>query len=194
MNRGTLVVAGAVAALALFAGGYALGAGSFQPKPVAATGTPAGAGTGGPGTGIGGPGAGGPGAGGAGRLAGGGFNAPVNGRVISVNADSITIAVSAPRVAGAAGQPSGSPALTSSIALVGSGTRVVRIAESDSKLADLRPNDQVTIVGTTDASTGTISAQTIVVGGNVLGGLFGGGGLGGPGGPGAPRPSPSPTR
>ena len=183
MNRGTLVVAGAVAALALFAGGYALGAGSFQPKPVAATGTPPASGA-----------AGGPGAGGAARGAGGGFNAPVNGRVISVNADSITIAVSAPRVAGAAGQPSGSPALTSSIALVGSGTRVVRIAESDSKLADLRPNDQVTIVGTTDASTGTISAQTIVVGGNVLGGLFGGGGLGGPGGPGAPRPSPSPTR
>ncbi len=184
MNRGTLVVAGAVAALALFAGGYALGAGSFQPKPVAATGPPPASGAA----------AGGPGAGGAARGAGGGFNAPVNGRVISVNADSITIAVSAPRLAGAAGQPSGSPALTSSIALVGSGTRVVRIAESDSKLADLRPNDQVTIVGTTDASTGTISAQTIVVGGNVLGGLFGGGGLGGPGGPGAPRPSPSPTR
>lgn len=185
MSRGTLVVAGAVAALALFAGGYALGAGSFQPKPVAATGTPTA-------SGIGGPGAGGPGAGGAGRLAGGGFNAPVNGRIISVNADSITIAVSAPRAAGVAGQPSGSPALTSSIALVGSGTRVVRIAESDSKLADLRPNEQVTIIGSTDASTGTISAQTIVVGGNVLGGLFGG--LGGPGGPGAPRPSPSPTR
>jgi len=58
----------------------------------------------------------------------------------------------------------------------------------------------VTIIGSTDASTGTISAQAIVVGGNVLGGLFGGpGGLGGPdpgrpGGSGAPRPSPSPTR
>ncbi|MDO8563084.1 MAG: hypothetical protein Q7S25_04490, partial [Candidatus Limnocylindria bacterium] len=122
----------------------------------------------------------------------GGFNAPVNGRIISVNADSITVAVNGPRAPGAAGQPPGSPALTSSIALVGSGTRVVRTTESDIKLADLKPNDQVTIVGAIDASTGTISAQTIVVGGNVLGGLFGGaGGTGAPGGPGAPRPSPT---
>ena len=111
MNRSTLVVAGAVAALALFAGGYTLGAGSVQPKPVATTGTPAASGIGGPGAGIGGPGAGigGPGAGGAARGAGIGFNAPVNGRVISVNADSITIAVSAPRVAGAAASPPARP-------------------------------------------------------------------------------------
>lgn len=185
MNRITATVAGAVVALALFAGGYALGSSSAQARPASpsasAGGTTGGAAAGG---GLRGPGA------------AAGFNAPVNGRIISVNADSITIAVQAPRAAGAAGQPSGSPALGSSIALVGASTRLVRTTETELKLSDLKAGDQVTVVGATDATTGTISAQAVVVGGaNILGQLLGGpgGGPGGPG-PGAPRPSASPTR
>ena len=44
----------------------------------------------------------------------------------------------------------------------------------------------------TDATSGTVSAQTVVVGTLGIAGLFGG--QGGAGGAGAPRPSASPTR
>ena len=182
MNRTTLTVAGAILALALFGGGYTLGVSSAKPTPAtpAASGTPA-AGGAGQGANRGQPGA-------------AGFAPPVNGRIISVNADSITIAVNAPRGQGAPGQASASPVTTSSIALVGATTRVVRTTETDVKLSDLKAGDQVTVVGSTDPATGTISAQAVVIGGtNILGQLFGGG-LGSPGGPGAPRPSASPTR
>jgi hypothetical protein len=100
------------------------------------------------------------------------------GRIISVNDGSITIEV---RQGGAQGA---SPTVTSQIVLVGSSTRIVKTVESDIKLSDLRANDQVTIVGTTDAS-GNLSATAIVAGGNALQGLFGG-----QGGRGA-SPSPS---
>ena len=101
------------------------------------------------------------------------------GRIISVNDGSITIEVRQGGVQGA------SPTVTSQIVLVGSSTRIVKTVESDIKLTDLKANDQVTIVGTTDAS-GNLSATAIVAGGNALQGLFGG-----QGGRGA---SPSPAK
>ncbi len=103
------------------------------------------------------------------------------GRIISVNDGSITIEV---RQGGAQGA---SPTVTSQIVLVGTSTRIVKTVETDIKLSDLKANDQVTIVGTTDAS-GNLAATAIVAGGNALQGLFGG--QGGPGGRGA-SPSPS---
>jgi hypothetical protein len=71
----------------------------------------------------------------------------------------------------------------------------VRTTETDIKVSDLKANDQIQIVGSTDA-TGSVSATAIVVGGNALQQLFGGGTPGGaPGGAGGrPSPSPSPTR
>lgn len=110
----------------------------------------------------------------------------VAGRILSVNEGSITIEV---RQAGAQGA---SPTVTSQIVLVGSSTRLVQTAEI--KLTDLKANDQVAIVGTTDTN-GNVSATAIVAGGNALQGLFGGQcGVGGPAGGGrgaCPSPSPS---
>lgn len=106
----------------------------------------------------------------------------LNGRVISVNDGSITIEV---RTAGAQGA---SPTVTSQIVFVGTATRVVKTAEQDIKASDLKANDQIQIVATTDAS-GAVSASAIVVGGNALQQLFGG-----QGGARNASPSPSPTR
>src|SRR5207237_1299070 len=75
-------------------------------------------------------------------------------------------------------------------------TRSVRTTETDVKLTHIKPNDQVTVVGTTD-STGMVSATAIVVGQtNILGQLFGTqtgnpGALGGRTGP-APSPTKAP--
>jgi len=101
------------------------------------------------------------------------------GRILSVNEGSITIETRQPGAAGA------SPTVTSQIVLVGGSTRIVKTTETDIKLTDLKANDQVTIVGTTDAN-GNVSATAIVAGGNALQGI-----LGGPGG--ARGASPSPT-
>ena len=114
------------------------------------------------------------GAGGSGALGG----QAMTGRILSVNDGSITIEL---RQGGAQGA---SPTVTSQIVLIGSSTRIVKTVESDIKLSDLKANDQVTIVGSTDAS-GNLAATAIVAGGNALQGLFGG-----PGGRGA-SPSPS---
>ena len=195
MRGTTVAVAGAVVALALFAGGYTLGSSGATSRSATAT---SGAADAAAGSGARSGAAVRPGAGGG--QGGGGFSAPINGRIISVNADSITIAVTAPRAPGQAGQPSASPVVTSSIVLVGGGARVLRTTETELKLSDLKANDQVTVIGQTDTATGTVSAQTVVVGGaGLFGGLFGGGqggpgGQGGAGGPGAPRPSASPAR
>ena len=60
------------------------------------------------------------------------------------------------------------------------------------KLGDLKVNDQVTVVGTTD-TTGMVSATAIVVGStNILGQLFGS--QTGTPGLGGARPSASPTK
>ena len=107
----------------------------------------------------------------------------ISGRVISVNDGSITIEV---RSGGAQGA---SPTVSSQIVFVGTATRIVKTAEQDIKMTDLKANDQIQIVASTDAS-GTVSASAIVVGGNALQQLFGG--QGGPGG-GARGASPSPT-
>jgi hypothetical protein len=169
-RRPVQIVVGVIVALALFGGGYAFGS---TRTPAAATTATAGT------TARGG--AGGQGAAAAGR-------GLATGQILAVNTDSITISV---RQGGTNGA---SPTTTTQLVLVGSGTRVVKSVETDIKLADLKVGDTVTVGGTPDTTSGTISAQAIVVGGaNILGDILGGtqfpGGRGGPGG--SPRPSPT---
>src|SRR6267378_307831 len=168
----------AVIALLLVGGGFAAGmtVGKGSANEATASASPSGAAGRGAITGRAGQGGALGGSGAAGGQA-------MAGRIISVNDGSITIEV---RQGGAQGA---SPTVTSQIVLVGSTTRIVKTVETDIKLGDLKANDQVTIVGTTDAS-GNVSATAIVAGGNALQGLFGG--QGGPGGRGA-SPSPSPS-
>ena len=177
------IVIGVVIALALAGAGFAAGmtVGRGSATEANASASPSGAaGRGGAGItgrlGQGGGAAGGSGAAGGQAMAG---------RILSVNDGSITIEVRQPGAQGA------SPTVTSQIVLVGSSTRIVKTVESDIKLTDLKANDQVTIVGSTDAN-GNVSATAIVAGGNALQGLFGG--QGGPGGAGrGASPSPSPS-
>jgi hypothetical protein len=171
------IVIGVVAALALAGGGFAagmtVGRGAATDATASAT-PPGGAGR----AGAIGQRLGGGAPGGAGALGG----QAMTGRILSVNDGSITVEV---RQAGAAGA---SPTVTSQIVLVGGSTRLVKTAETEIKLSDLKANDQVTIVGTTDAS-GNMSATAIVAGGNALQGVLGGGRTA----PGGPGPSPSPS-
>ena len=171
------IVIGALAAIALAGGGFAAGmtVARGTTGDAAASASPTGAAGRGA---LGGAGAGRIGQGGAAGAAGG---QAVAGRILSVNDGSITVEVRQPGVAGA------SPTVTSQIVLIGSTTRLVKTAETEIKLSDLKANDQVTIVGTTDAS-GNVSATAIVAGGNALQGLLGGGA----GGRGA-NPSPNPS-
>ncbi len=183
MNLKTSQIAiAAVLGLLLLGGGFAAGmsVGRGSAEQASASASPSGAaGRGGFVTG----GAGG--AGGRGAVGAAGQQL-LTGRVLSVNDGSITVEV---RTGGGQGA---SPTVTSEIVLVGSSTRIVRTTETDIKATDLKANDQIQIVGTTDA-TGSVSASAIVVGGNALGQLFGGpGGAGGAGG--RPSPSPSPTK
>ena len=170
------IVIGVVIALALAGGGFAAGmtVGKGSANEATASASPSGAAGRGAITGRAGQGGALGGSGAAGGQA-------MAGRIISVNDGSITIEV---RQAGAQGA---SQTVTSQIVLVGSSTRIVKTVESDIKLSDLKANDQVTIVGTTDAS-GNVSAFAIVAGGNALQGLFGG-----PGGARGASPSPSAT-
>jgi len=181
------IVIGVVAALALAGGGFAAGM-TFEKAQTPATT----AGTTGATGARGGSGArGGFGAGGTGAAAG---QQPVTGRILAINDGSITIAAVERGLGGQNAQASASPTTTSEIVLVGASTRIVKTTEADVKLTDLKVNDQVTVVGTTDA-TGMVSATAIVVGStNILGQLFGSqtgnAGLGG----GGARPSASPTK
>lgn len=175
--RPTQIVAGVVVALVLFGTGFFAGTTRAQAGsaggPVAS-----------PAAAAGGRGAFGGGAAGA---AGALNRNVVNGQILSVNADSITIQVRA------AGQQGASPTTTSQLILVGPTTRVVKTTETDVKLSDLKAGDQITIAGTPDATTGSVSAQAIVLGGNnVLADLLGGGATGGVRR--GASPSPSPTR
>jgi hypothetical protein len=181
------IVIGVVAALALAGGGFAAGM-TFDRSQTSSTNT---AGTTGATGARGGSGARGGFGGGTGAVAG---QQPVTGRILAVNDGSITIAAVERGLGGQNAQASASPATTSQIVLVGASTRIVKTTETDVKLTDLKINDQITVVGTTD-STGMVSATAIVVGTtNVLGQLFGSQtGTGGLGGGGA-RPSASPTR
>ncbi len=173
-RRPVQIVVGVIVALALFGGGYAFG----STKTAATTPTATAAASG-----RGGQGAGGGAAGNAAANRG-----LTNGQIIAVNTDSITVQVRT------GGQNGASPTVTTQLILVGTGTRVVKTAETDVKLSDLKVGDQVTIAGTPDAASGTVSAQAIVVGGtNILGDILGGtqfpGGRGGAGASGSPRPS-----
>jgi len=173
------IAIGAVIALALAGGGFAAGMTVARGSSTEATAAASPSGAAGRGALVGRVGQGGA-AGGAGALGG----QAMTGRILSVNDGSITIEVRQAGVAGA------SPTVTSQIVLVGSSTRLVKTAETDIKLSDLKANDQVTIVGTTDAN-GNVAATAIVAGGNALQGILGGqGGRTGPGGTGA-SPSPS---
>lgn len=109
----------------------------------------------------------------------------VNGQILSMAPGSITVEVRTP------GRQGASPTVTSELILVGPTTRVVKTTETDVKLSDLKTGDQITVAGTPDTTTGSVSAQAIVLGGNtVFADILGGGRRGrGP----APSPSPSPT-
>ena len=179
-RRPVQIVVGVIVALALFGGGYAFG--SSKTPPASTTTLTAGS--------TGAAGRGGQGAGGAAGNAAANRGL-TNGQIIAVNSDSITVQVRT------GGQNGASPTVTTQLVLVGTGTRVVKTAETDVKLSDLKVGDQVTVAGTPDAASGTVSATAIVLGGsNILGDILGGtqfpGGRGGAGG--SPRPSPSPTR
>ena len=170
-RRPVQMIAGVIVALALFGGGYAFGS-SKAPAPTATTATGAAA---------------------SGRVvqgAGGQANRGLtNGQIIAVNSDSITVQVRQ------GGQNGASATVTTQLILVGTGTRVVRTSETDVKLTDLKVGDTVTVAGTPDATSGTISAQAIVLGGNnILGDILGGSGFptrGGANPSGSPRPSPT---
>jgi hypothetical protein len=181
------IVIGVVAALALAGGGFAAGM-TFDRSQTSSTNT---AGATGPTGARGGSGARGGFGGGTGAVAG---QQPVTGRILAVNDGSITVAAVERGPGGQNAPASASPATTSQIVLVGTSTRIVKTTETDVKLSDLKVNDQVTVIGTTD-TTGMVSATAIVVGTtNVLGQLFGSQtGTAGLGGSGA-RPSASPTK
>lgn len=175
-RRPVQIIVGVVVALALFGGGYAFGSSRAPAATTAVTSTTGAA------TGRGANG----GAGGAGANRG-----IANGQILAVNSDSITISV---RSGG--GANGATPTTTTQLVLVGTGTRVVKTVETDVKLTDLKVGDTVTVAGTPDTTSGTISAQTIVIGGtNILGDILGGtqfpGGRGGAGASGSPRPSPT---
>ena len=182
------IVIGVVAALALAGGGFAAGM-TFDKSQTPSTST---AGTTGATGARGASGArGGFGGGGTGTVTG---QQPVTGRILAVNDGSITVAAVERGLGGQNAPASASPATTSEIVLVGASTRIVKTTEVDVKLSDLKVNDQVTVIGTTDA-TGMVSATAIVVGStNILGQLFGSqtgnAGLGA----GGARPSASPTK
>ncbi|MBI2983776.1 MAG: hypothetical protein HYY42_06330 [Chloroflexi bacterium] len=182
MSRQLQVATLAAAALVLSGGGFVAGmtvglelSGKAEPAAGAAQGTTA-------------PrqqGAARPGAGAGATATGAGAGGQVVGRVLSVNDGSITLEVR---------QPGGDSA-RSVIALVGSSSRIVRSVETEIKLGDIKAGEQVVVLGQTDAATGTVAANAVVVGQNALQQIFGGGpGQGGarPTGSGAPRPSPSP--
>lgn len=174
-RRPVQIIVGVVVALALFGGGYAFGLTRGPAATTAAT-TTTGATTG--------RGANG-GTGAFGANSGAAADRGVaNGQILAVNSDSITISI---RAAGANGA---SPTTTTQLVLVGTATRVVKTVETDVKITDLKVGDTVTVAGTPDTASGTISAQTIVLGGtNILGGTTPGGR--GAGASGSPQPSPT---
>ena len=180
-RRPVQIIVGVVVALALFGGGYAFG----STRTPAATTTGA-TGSTGAATGRGGFGGGGAGGANGGAAAQRGIT---NGQILSVNTDSITISIRAGGANGATGTT------TTELVLVGSGTRVVKTVETDVKLTDLKVGDTITVAGTPDTASGTVSATTIVVGAtNILGDILGGTQF--PGGRGAgasasPRPTPT---
>lgn len=174
----TQIVIAAVIGLMLLGGGFAAGM-TFGKNSAAAAAASASPSDRGFGRGQGGSGAGA-------RFGQGGANGQelLTGQIISVNDGSITVQVRRP------GQNGASPTTTSQIVLLGSNTKIVRTTETDITATDLKANDQVQVVGTSDAS-GNVSATAIVIGGNALRGLFGGQDGAGRGGA---SPTPTPTK
>jgi len=179
MNKQIQIITLAAAALVLGGGGFVAGmtVGPTLTKTDAAASASPGANAQGRQR-VGGPGAA-AGAGAAGLL-----GQQVSGRVISVNDGSITIETRQP----------GSDTTRSTIALVGSSARVVKTTETEIKLSDIKPGDQVLVAGSADQATGTVSATAVIVGISGLQQLFGGGAGPGGAGPGGQfvRPSGSP--
>src|SRR5437867_4759088 len=107
------IILGVVVALVLFGGGYAVGSSrtTVATSTTGATGSTGAAVT-----------RGGAGAGGAGVAANRGL---VNGQILAINSDSITITMRQ------GGQGGASPTTTTALVLVGSGTRVVKTVETD---------------------------------------------------------------
>jgi hypothetical protein len=120
---------------------------------------------------------------GATRVRGGGAVQPVSGHVLAVGDGSITVQVDRP----------GDQA-RSVVALVGSTARVVRLTETDLKPGDIKVGDQVTVIGSTDSTSGAVAANAVIVGSGAL--LFfgqgGGAGAGGGQRSGSPRPTATP--
>jgi len=160
--RSAQIALGVVVAIALFGGGFATGA-VLGPSRDGSVATSTSAGT------TAAPAArraGGVAPGGQGTL--GATSQATAGRVISVNDGSITVEVRQPGQAGA------SPTTSSTIALVGSDTRLLKTVEQEIRLTDIKAGDQVTVVGTADAATGTVSANAVLVGGGALQQVLGG--------------------
>jgi hypothetical protein len=182
MSKQIQIAIFAAAALVLSGGGFVAGM-TVGPElggknEAAATGAPTGAGARQQGARAGGAAAG------AGTIAIAGQGNQTAGRVISVSDGAITVEVRQP----------GSDTPRSVIALVGSNARVVRTTETDIKLSDIKPGDQVLVVGQTDQATGTVAATAVIDGFNALQQIFGGGPAGGARPSGASqRPSPSPS-
>lgn len=173
-SRPFQIITGAVVALVLFGAGFFIGTSRGQASTASSPRASAAASAGGRG----------PLGGAAGGAASRGI---VNGQILSVNTDSITVQVRT------GGQQGASPTTTSQLILVGPTTRVVKTAETDVKLSDLKAGDQITVAGTPDATTGSVSAQAIVLGGNnVLGDLLGGAGGARRGGSPSPTATPAP--
>lgn len=180
MNRQIQIIALAAAALVLGGGGFVAGmtVGPTLTKTDAAASASPGANAQGRQR-VGGPG------GAAGAGAAGLAGQQVSGRVISVNDGSITIETRQP----------GSDTTRSTIALVGSTARVVKTTETEIKLGDIKPGDQVLVAGSADQATGTVNATAVIVGISGLQQLFGGAAGPGGAGPGGQfvRPSGSPA-
>jgi len=82
----------------------------------------------------------------------------IAGRVISVADGSITVET----------RQAGTDTARSVIALVGGSTRIVRTTETEISLSDIKPGDQVFVVGQPDQASGTLSANAILVGETAL--------------------------
>lgn len=177
MDRPAQLILGLVVAIALFGGGVAVGR-TLAPAPATDAAPSGAAGGGAAAAQAARRGGGGPGALGAGQA--------TAGRVLSVNDGSLTVEVRQPGPAGA------SPGTTSTIALIGAETRLLKSVEQEIKLADIKAGDQVTVIGTSDAATGTVSANAVLVGGGALQQIFGGQRPGAGGRLPAASPSPSP--
>ncbi|HOX95984.1 MAG TPA: hypothetical protein PLI45_01255 [Candidatus Woesebacteria bacterium] len=84
--------------------------------------------------------------------------APVSGKIIKLDATSITIQTS-----------DGS----NKIVLISDSTKVNKTTQASK--ADLKEGDEVMVIGTTDSTTGSISAQTVNMGTNYMGNQGGNG-------------------